>query len=121
MSRSFDGRSEALPYRSIASAGPFSDSARTPYHLLRGSLGACTAITLKMYAARKQWPLLGVDVSLQLNPGGVPAAGNDIARSIALHGELSNEQRTRLLQIANACPVHKLLTGEVRIASTLAD
>ena len=62
-----------------------------------------------------------VRVALFRSEGASFSAGNDIARSIALHGELSNEQRTRLLQIANACPVHKLLTGEVRIASTLVE
>jgi putative redox protein len=78
-------------------------------------------ITLQMYAARKQWPLSGVEVELQFNPDGVPAAGGtDISRRISLSGELDETQRQRLLQIANACPMHKALTGEIRIASELA-
>lgn len=91
----------------------------TPEHLLLSSLGACTAITLRMYAARKQWPLAGVQVELQFNPAGKPESGSDIARSVTLQGDLTAEQRERLLQIANACPIHKVLSGEIRIATQL--
>lgn len=90
-----------------------------PERLILGSLGACTAITVKMVAARRNWPLTGIRVELQLNPEGKPESGNDIVRRVFLEGGLSEEQRTQLLKIANACPMHKLLTGEIRIHTDL--
>lgn len=87
-------------------------------HILAG-LGACTAITLKMFAERRQLALTAVRVELQLNPGGKPDSGNDIVRHISVDGDLTEEQRIQLLKVANACPVHKLLTGEIRIHTEL--
>ena len=89
-----------------------------PKSLLLSSLGACTAITLRMYAARKGWPLAGVEVELRYGPDDTPD-NHTIERRIGLLGDLDAEQRGRLLQIANACPVHKLLTGRVQVESTL--
>lgn len=95
------------------------NTAPTPDRLILASLGACTAITLKMVAARRQLPLTGVQVELQLNPSGKPEVGNDIVRRIDVQGELNEEQRVQLLKVANSCPMHKLLTGEIRIQTEL--
>ena len=113
-----DGTHEWAADEPAANGG--ADRAPTPHQLLLSSLGACTAITLRMYAARKSWALQEVQVELQFNPGGPPpGGGSEIRRQVTLRGELSREQRERLLQIANACPIHKVLSGEIRIATSL--
>lgn len=86
-----------------------------PHELLLAALGACTAMTLKMYAERKGWPLQHAQVTLN----GQHTDGRFmITRHIALTGQLDAEQRQRLIEIAEKCPVHKTLASEIVIATT---
>ena len=100
------------------------DAAPTPYDLLLAALGACKAMTVRMYAKRKGWPLQGVQLSLShgkvhaedcANCDGAGSLIDQIDVEIKLRGELSAEQRRILLAIAEKCPVHRTLTSEVRI------
>lgn len=86
-----------------------------PHELLLAALGACTAMTLKMYAERKGWPLANAHVTLN----GEHVDGRFvISRRIALAGELDAGQRQRLIEIAGRCPVHRTLAGEIAIVTT---
>jgi len=105
------------------------DTGPNPYDLLLAALGTCTSMTLAMYARRKQWPLEAVTV--RLRHARIHAADCEdcekqdglvdrIEREIALQGALNDEQRARLVEIANKCPVHKTLTSEINIRTRLA-
>ena len=80
------------------------------------------AITLSMYARRKEWPLQHIHVQLDITKEekGTPMH-TQIKRVIELHGDLDAAQRERLLGVANACPLHKLLSGNIVIDSQLAE
>ena len=104
------------------------DLGPSPYGYLVAGLGACTSMTLRMYADRKGWPLLGVRVRLTHDKLHVkdcedcesPSGKVDrIVRELELEGPLDDEQRQRLLEIADKCPVHKTLHSEVVVRTRL--
>jgi putative redox protein len=93
------------------------DAGPAPHEFLLAALGTCTSMTVKLYADRKGWPLRKAEVRLtQEKQEGVHV----MHRSVTLEGDLDAEQRARLLEIAQKCPVHKTLTGEIRIETELA-
>jgi putative redox protein len=106
------------------------DAGPNPYELLLAALGACTNMTLRMYADRKGWQLREIRVALTHSRNYAHDCAecdkratmvDRIERQITLVGELSGEQRERLLEIADRCPVHRTLTSKIQIQTRLAD
>ncbi|MEM7739071.1 MAG: alpha/beta fold hydrolase [Deinococcota bacterium] len=111
------------------------DTGPTPYDLLAGALATCTAMTLRMYADRKKWPLEDVTVAVdhdkvhaedsaedsESSESGGSRKLDQFTRTIHLVGDLDGEQRARLQEIANRCPVHRTLESDIRILTELAE
>lgn len=113
----------AGPIRFAADLGPVDgglDIGPNPHDLVAAGLAACTTQTLRLYAKRKAWPLgaVRVEVTWRRDPAAVPA--DLFERTITLGGDLDDVQRARLMEIAEACPVHKMLVAGSRVVTSMA-
>jgi putative redox protein len=95
------------------------DAGMTPYELLLSAVGACMAMTARLYADRKGWPLTAVRVRLRYRK--ITGQPDEIAAEFTFRGDLDAEQRDRLLQIAGRCPVHRTLEAGIRFQEALAE
>ena len=91
------------------------DEGMTPGALLLASLGSCTAITIRMYADRKNLPLESIKIDLEICGEEQMSAKTSINRKIELKGNLTSDQHNRLLEIADKCPIHKILSNPIHI------
>ena len=100
------------------------DTGPTPYEILLGALGACIAITVRMYANRKSWPLTAINIELSHHKEHATDCDDCeqttgyvdvIEKQVTFSGDLSEEQIARLHEIAGKCPVHRTLSGTVQI------
>ncbi len=123
-----DAAGHALLADEPASIGG-TDAGPSPYDLLSAALASCTSMTLQLYARRKKLPLTRATV--RVIHGKIHARDcaecetkegriDEFKRQIVLHGDLDDDARQRLLEIADRCPVHRTLSEEVRIVTTLA-
>lgn len=93
------------------------DEGPDPHELLESALAACTILTVQLYANRKQWKLENTNVKVSISAEG--AEGNALRREVSFTGELDAEQRARLLEIANKCPIHLFLTRGAKVETVL--
>lgn len=138
MSRNVSVNSGSMRFVQTISVGPHAfqadepsanggdDAGPDPHELLLAALGACASITVQMYADRKRWHVAGVHVDLSYVQ--VPSEGQSDAKTgtanaieigISFSGDLTEDQRRRLLEIAGRCPVHRILTSQVEIRTNL--
>ncbi len=98
------------------------DAGPAPFDFVMAGLGACTSMTLRMYAERKGLPLEKVEVALRHHKLDTETGSRDcIERKITLTGALTVEQRQRLLEIANKCPVHRALSQSFQLDCSLTE
>lgn len=91
----------------------------SPEELLAAALAACTSITLRMYANRKEWQLNEVKIEVEVKRDTIKN-GTIFWRKLMLTGNLDETQKERLVQIANACPVHKILSNNIDIVTSVS-
>jgi len=117
------------PYHHLRADEPLSvggtDKGLSPYGFLSAGLGACTSLTIRLYARRKKWPLkrVRVDVThdrVHAEDAETPGKLDVFHRVIVLEGDLDAEQRQRLLEIADKCPVHRTLETRSTVVTELA-
>lgn len=92
------------------------DKGFNPFELLASSLASCTCITLKMYANRKQWSINQIHVTVTITSD---LNQTNFERNISFVGEINDEQKKRLLVIANSCPVHKILNNSIQVQTKI--
>ncbi|WP_084373942.1 OsmC family protein [Reichenbachiella faecimaris] len=104
------------------------DKGPTPYDLLCGALASCTSITLRLYANRKEWDVSRIRVEVKYAKSykeacetcdEKPQKVDTFERIISLEGNLDNDQKNRMLQIANSCPVHRTLESDILVETRL--